>query len=230
MKPSSANPDRSICHPTSSDAFEPEVINAPKAERLWLGARWRSVRSPVRCVQLPKPVGLKRLAVDAPARLASETLTNRSKLGQITQLHGSTSCGNRPVRRATPVRPIKSVVCARLLVARSLTIHVSIGCAWVGRTGRCPQLAQKVSTRLSGCEARSRLRNVRHFGQILSSCPFAPGSLTAVPANIRSRLSQSRHYNSSSTQQLPGHAIAGAYQLRGASKTDDRSGRSSTSR
>ena len=142
----------------------------------------------------------------------------------------ATSCGNRPVRGAMPLRPTKSVVCARLLVARSLTIHVSIGCAWVGRTGRCPQLAQKVSTRLSGCEARSRLRNPTHFGQILSRRPFAPGSLTTVPANIRSRLSQSHQYNSSSTQQQPGHAIAGAYQLRGASKTDDRNGRSSTSR
>jgi hypothetical protein len=70
------------------------------------------------------------------------------------------------------------------------------------------------------------LAALRHHGYR----PFAPGSLTTVPANTRSRLSQSHQCNSSSTQQLPGHAIAGAYQLRGASETDDRSGRSSTSR
>ena len=31
---------------------------------------------------------------------AHETLTNPSKVGEIMRLHESTSCGNRPVRRA----------------------------------------------------------------------------------------------------------------------------------
>ena len=101
---------------------------------------------------LAPPIHVKRsrgppLVEGVPARNPGEPIKNRP----FTPLLGSTSCGNRPVRRATPVKSIKSGTCGEIDRGHRASRMFSICCGVPGRTGPFPQPIDALlrSTRLN---------------------------------------------------------------------------------
>jgi len=86
------------------------------------------------------------------SRNPGEPLNNRP----FTRLLGSTRVENRPVRRATPVRPIESVSCDVASSSARLSDKFSMCCVCSGRAGRFPQ-----PTQLLAEWRRSRMRTAQ---------------------------------------------------------------------
>ena len=73
--------------------------------------------------------GPRRVALGDSSR---ETLAKPVNNRPFTLLLGSTSCGNRPVRRATPIKPTESATSKDRSSLEGLTVCASIAC---GRRG-----------------------------------------------------------------------------------------------
>jgi hypothetical protein len=84
---------------------------------------------------------LSRQSLRRSSRLTSRNLGEPVNNRPFTLLLGSTSCENRPARRASFVKPIKSATYADELVLCGVNCCSPAVYGCTSRTGRCPQLA-----------------------------------------------------------------------------------------